>query len=256
MSTESIASRRSRRSAGGPPRRVWIGPLILAVAFVALLIGLDQRLRGPVATTSRLEHLRSPQQAAMAERAFLNAQLALAHADSLNIVLDARENRLWIVMKGVKIHECRLPRVAFDEAILGLARDGSEALWLERPFTLKARQGRLPDPWKPIVEGKLDTVSVGGVVAARELPMDGSLLFDRDLVLHISTPPTRADSLEMKGVKGLLRRFDRRRDEAAAAWREMFDGPTTLDIYMQISREDAASVLRALPVGGGMALRI
>lgn len=256
MSTEPAVSRRSRRTSGGPASRAWVGPLILVVAFVVLLIGLDHRLRGPVATASRLEHLRSPQEAALAERAFLNAQLALAHADSLNIVLDARENRLWIVMKGVKIHECRLPRVAFDEAILGLARDGSEALWLERPFTLKGRQGRLPDPWKPIVEGKLDTVSVGGVVAARELPMDGSLLFDRDLVLHISTPPTKADSLDLTGIKGFFRKLDRRSDEAAAAWREMFDGPTTLDIYMQISREDAAAVLRALPVGGGMALRI
>jgi hypothetical protein len=41
-----------------------------------------------------------------------------------------------------------------------------------------------------------------------------------------------------------------------AALGEIVTGPPTLDVYIQIRREDAAAVLRALSVGGGMALHI
>lgn len=246
--------RAPRRPARTAASRAWFWSAGLALALVLLVFSLDQRLRGPVATADRVKNSRNAAQAAMAERAFLAAQLALANTDSLSIVLDARESRLWIVMKGVKLRECRLPKVAFDGAILELVSGGSEAFWLDRPFMLKERRGRLPDPWQPLMEGKIDTLKGG--VAARELPMDGSLVFDRDLVLHIVTPPTKADSLELRGFRGFLKRLEGRRLEAATAWRETFQGPTSLDVYLQISREDAAAVLRALPVGGGMALRI
>lgn len=247
-------SRRARRGRpDGVPRRLGLA-LLLGLLTLLLLFALDSRLRGPVAGSERLAGRRDTEHEARVERAFLSAQLQLAASDSINIILDARADRLWIVLKGVKLRECRLSDIEFDENILALVSGNHEAAWLERPFILTERRGNLPDPWKPIAEGPVDTLK--GAVAARELPMDGSLVFDRDLVLHITTPPTAADSLERRGFRGLARRFEDRWKEAGAAWREIVEGPATMDIYLHITREDAAAVLRALSVGGGMALRL
>lgn len=229
-------------------------PAVLALLVVLGLSALDGTLRGPVTSSRRLGDSRDPKGQALAERAFLNAQLALAANDSINIVLDARTNQLWIVMKGVRVRECQLSDVQFDANIRGLVAHDKEALWLERPFTLLERRGDLPDPWKPVREGAIDTLKGG--VAVKDLPMKGALVFDRDLVVHISTPPTAADSLSYKGFKGMMKRWDERLGEAGDAWGELTGGPATMDVYLHISREDAAAVLRALSVGGGMALRI
>jgi len=227
---------------------------VLVVLILLGLSALDSRLKGPVAGSDRLQSKRDPKRVALVERAFLNSQLALATSDSINLVLDARANLLSIVMKGVELRECRLSDVQFDANILHLASGAEEALWLERPFILIERRGSLPDPWKPIAEGPVDTLKGG--VAASEQPMNGALIFDRNLVLHIRTPPTAADSLAYRGLNGFKRRLDDRFQEAGEAWREISGGPATMDIYLHISREDAAAILRALAVGGGMALRL
>jgi hypothetical protein len=229
-------------------------PGILLLLVVLGLSALDARLKGPVANSRSLAGKRTEKEEALAGRAFLNAQLALAASDSINIVLDSRTNHLWIVMKGVRLRECKLSDVQFDANIVKLVSGGDESLWLERPFILAERRGSLPDPWQPVAEGAVDTLKGG--VAVKDLPMNGALVFDRDLVLHIRTPPTAADSLSYKGMKGLLKRWDERLVEAGDAWREIAGGPPTMDVYLNISREDAAAVLRALSVGGGMALRI
>lgn len=229
-------------------------PLLLAGLVLLLLFGLDSRLKGPVAGTGRLEGRRDATREALSERAYLNAQLALAAGDSIGLLLDAPSKRLSIVLKGVHLRECLLSDVQFDSNILKLVSGEHEAQWLERPFILLERRGNLPDPWKPIAEGPVDTLK--GAVAAHELPMDGSLIFDRDLVVHITTPPTAADSLQRRGLRGVGHRIGARWKEAGAAWREIVEGPPTMDVYLHISREDAAAVLRALSVGGGMALRI
>lgn len=246
--------RAARRSSGSPPSRRLLAPAILVVLIFLGLLALDSRLKGPVAGSSRLESQRDPKREALVERAFLNSQLALAASDSINLVLDARTNHLSIVMKGVELRECRLSDVQFDANILQLASGAKEALWLERPFILVERLGSLPDPWKPIAEGPVDTLKGG--VAASEQPMNGALIFDRNLVLHIRTPPTAADSLAYRGLNGFRRRLDDRIQEAGAAWGEIAGGPATMDIYLHISREDGAAILRALSVGGGMALRL
>ena len=227
------------------------GPALLLVVGLS---AIDATLKGPVTSSSRLADTRDPKTEALAERAFLNAQLALAENDSINIVLDARTNHLWIVLNGVRLRECKLSDVLFDANIRELVSGEHEALWLERPFILLERRGSLPDPWKPVREGAIDTLKGG--VAVKELPMAGSLVFDRDLVVHISTPPTAADSAASRGLAGLSRRWGARFAEAGDAWREITDGPPTMDIYLHISREDAAAILRALSVGGGMALRL
>jgi hypothetical protein len=231
-----------------------VPPAALAAAFLATLLALSRLLKGPAATTDDLRRLRDPYREALAERAFLNAQLALAATDSTNIVLDARSKYLAIVIRGVKLRECRLASVEMDQAIRKLVSGKNEPLWLERPFILTARRGNLPDPWKPVAEGPVDTLK--GAKAARELPMDGSLIFDRGLVVHIKTPPSSADSLEMRGIKGLFRGIARRAGDARSELDQIVKGPSKLDIYVRISREDAAAVLRALSVGGGMALRL
>ncbi|HEX7880778.1 MAG TPA: hypothetical protein VF720_15300 [Candidatus Eisenbacteria bacterium] len=231
--------------------------VVPAVLFILVIIGLsalDARLKGPVASSRNLEGKRTDKEEALAERAFLNAQLALAASDSINIVLDARTNHLWIVMKGVKLRECKLSDVQFDANIRQLVSGGNEALWLERPFILAERRGSLPDPWQPVAEGAVDTLKGG--VAVKNLPMNGALVFDRELVLHIRTPPTAADSLSYKGLAGMTKRWNDRLAEAGDAWAELTAGPASMDVYLHISREDAAAVLRALSVGGGMALRI
>lgn len=215
---------------------------------------MEARLKGPVGGSDRLKGKRTPKHESLVERAFLNAQLALATSDSINLVLDARTSSLSIVMKGVTLRQCRLSDVQFDANILQLASGDNEALWLERPFILVERRGSLPDPWKPIAEGPVDTLKGG--VAASEQPMNGALIFDRELVLHIRTPPTATDSLAYRGFNGFKRRLDDRLDEAGGAWREITSGPATMDIYLHISREDAAAILRALSVGSGMALRL
>jgi hypothetical protein len=251
--TDSRRARRASASGGGTRRRLVV-PAILFGLVVLGLSALDARLKGPVTSSRSLSGKRTDKEEALAQRAFLNSQLALAASDSINIILDARTNHLWIVMKGVKLRECRLSDVQFDANILRLVSGGDESLWLERPFILTERRGNLPDPWKPVAEGAVDTLKGG--VAVKDLPMDGALVFDRDLVLHISTPPTAADSASYKGFAGMMKRWDERLAEAADAWREIAGGPATMDIYLHISREDAAAVLRALSIGGGMALRI
>lgn len=230
--------------------------VVLLGLLVALVLGLLGSLRGAVATSADLRRRRSPEREALAQRAFLNAQVALARSDSINIVLDARENRMWIVMRGVRLRECRISPPGLDSSIKSLVTSGNEAIWTDRPFTLLERRGNLPDPWKPVQQGPVDTVTVGGITAMKERPMEGSLVFDRGLVLHLEPPPTKADSLELMGSKGFRKRLEKRQAEMAAAMNEMTKGPTTFDMYLYISREDAAAVLRALSVGGLMALHL
>jgi hypothetical protein len=104
-----------------------------------------------------------------------------------------------------------------------------------------------------VTEGKVDTSDIKVV---RDLPMEGSLVFDRNLVVHIHTPPTAADSLARRGIKGLGRRFEDTVDAMSEELTEVLNGPPKLDLYVQIRRDDAAAVLRALSVGGGMALHL
>lgn len=222
--------------------------------FLLVAGGVVGAIRGPVTNSNGLKRLRTAQREALAERAFLNAQLTLAGSDSITVVLDARQSRLWIALKGVKLRECRLQSVRMDATIRKLVAGGDEALWLERPFTLLERHGNLPDPWKPVTQGPVDTLR--GATAVKELPMEGSLVFDRSLVVHVDTPPTAADSLNLKGFKGAMRRIDRRLADAREEMDEIFRGPATLDLYVRLSREDAAAVLRALSVGSWVALHI
>jgi hypothetical protein len=255
LSTDYTLGRRAARHRPKPGRnRLPFLAAGLFLALLAVLLGFMTQLRGPVVTSSWLHQKRTPEREALAERAFLNAQIALAGNDSINIVLDAREEKLWIVLKGVRLRECTLSGVALDSAIRKLVSGKNEAMWLERPFILVQRRGNLPDPWKPVMEGTVDTLKGG--VAVKDLPMDGSLVFDRGLVVHINTPPTAADSLERRGFKGIFRRFGDAREEMATELNEIIFGPPTLDVYVHIRREDAAAVLRALSVGGGMALHI
>lgn len=244
---------RARRGFGGGGLGGRLGVLLFLSLLLTLLgLSLLGTLRGPVASAGKLR--RNPDKEALAERGFLNAQLQLAQSDSINIILDARENRMWIVVRGVRLRECRVTGISVDNSVRKLVGSGNEAIWLDRPFTLLERRGNLPDPWTPVVEGKVDTLK--GATAMKELPMEGSLVFDRGLVIHLDPPPTRADSLEFRGWKGFQKRLDRRATEASAALNEITRGPATFDLYLRISREDAAAVLRALAVGGGLALRL
>jgi hypothetical protein len=246
------AARAQARSRNGLPL-----PLValgLAIALVLVILGFASQLRGPVVTSDWLERVRDPERQALAERAFLNAQLTLASNDSINIILDARERKLWIVLKGVRLRECDLASVSLDAAVRKLVSGKNEALWLERPFTLIERRGNLPDPWKPVASGAVDTLKGG--VDITELPMEGQLVFDRGLVVHIDTPPSTADSLSSRGFSGVLKKMTENIGGMTAALGEIVTGPPTLDVYIQIRREDAAAVLRALSVGGGMALHI
>lgn len=254
MPRTSRAPARPGSGGGVGPRLVLL--LLLLALLVALVFGLLGSLRGPVTTSAELRHRRSPEREALAQRAFLNAQVALARSDSINIVLDARENRLWIVMKGVRLRECRISPPGLDSSIKSLVTSGNEAIWTDRPFTLIEKRGNLPDPWQPVQQGPVDTVTVGGIKAMKERPMEGSLVFDRGLVLHLEPPPTKADSLALQGSKGFQKRLEKRKAEMTAALDEMTKGPTTFDIYLYISREDAAAALRALSVGGLMALHL
>lgn len=251
------APRGASRGRSGPGLAARLVFLLVLLGLLALIVmALLGSLRGAVMTSADLSHRRSPEREALAQRAFLNAQLALARSDSINIVLDARENKVWIVMKGVRVRECRISPPGIDSSIRRLVASGNEAIWTDRPFTLMERRGNLPDPWQPVQQGPVDTVTVGGITAMKERPMEGSLVFDRGLVLHLEPPPTKADSLAQKGWKGFQKRLDKRKVEAQGALAEMTKGPTTFDMYLYISREDAAAVLRALSVGGLMALHL
>jgi hypothetical protein len=224
-----------------------VAPLVLGLWFLSLI-------RGTAVTAEWLQKARSPEREVIIERAFLKAQLALASTDSINIILDVRAQELDIVLKGVRLRKCELHSAGADQAIRKLISRESEDLWLERPFTLLERRGNLPDPWKPVAEGPLDTLK--GATLARELPMDGELVFDRGLVVHIRTPMSSADSLEYRGIGGAFKSAGRKVNEIKRELSEIFTGPVTMDVFIRLSREDGAAVLRALPVGGGMALHL
>jgi len=229
-------------------------PLLLFAGLLLAVIWFAGLTRGPVASSEWLRRNRGPEREAKVEHAFLLAQKALAESDSINIVLDAREKRLFIVLKGVRLRECSLLSVGIDRSIRRLVSGHNEDLWLERPFTMLERRGDIPDPWQPVMEGPVDTLK-GGTLA-KELPMDGELVFDRRLVIHIATPMSHADSLARRGIKGWFKGLGDRIDAGVAEVNESLSGPGTFDLYVRLNREDAAAVLRALPVGGGMALHL
>ncbi len=247
-------NRRSSRRRGGSglPR-----PVFLLILFALPLVGLfwfSGFMRGPVASSDWLKKPRGDEHEAMVERSFLKAQKTLAESDSINIVLDAREKTLSIVLKGVQLRQCNLISVQIDRSIRRLVSARTEDVWLDRPFTLEERRGDIPDPWEPMMEGPVDTLK--GASLAKELPMDGELVFDRRLVLHVATPMSSADSLARRGISGWFRGAGERFDSGMDELKEVVTGPATFDLYIRLNREDAAAVLRALPVGGGMALHL
>ena len=82
-------SRRARRSAqgGGGAGRKLIVPAVLFLLVVFGLGALDSKLKGPIASSKSLAGKRTDKEEALAERAFLSAQLALAASDSIMCVV-------------------------------------------------------------------------------------------------------------------------------------------------------------------------
>jgi hypothetical protein len=190
---------------------------------------------------------------------FLSARLKLAQSDSVGISINLSDKVVTMEIEGVVVRECKILDYKITKGFSRLTRDQLVA-WLSDPFTLQRTVATILKAPVVYVKAPKDTTEANEQQTAPTLPADTTvyfrLFFDRNLTVDINqeeTPPA-------KGKKERFRfRLHNRYFSAREALRTLFrpkDSPYHFWIRLELSREDARIIYRALPEHALMALRL
>ncbi|MGH7597917.1 MAG: hypothetical protein ACREOI_16330 [bacterium] len=194
------------------------------------------------------------------DQAFWEARLQLAKGDSISLSVDLMDSVASLEVKGVSMRHCKILRYRGSGVIKRLRAQGRLQPWLSTPFFLEKELATLPKAPIRIKEAPKDTIEASES-KGQDLPIEHgdaefTLHFDRSLTLVVeqAQPPS---------FKGRLREFwyDLRRifgdaGGAIVALLHLQLPQHRIWIEIELSREDAKAIYRALPSRAGLALRL
>ncbi|MGH7451568.1 MAG: hypothetical protein ACRENG_09510 [bacterium] len=194
------------------------------------------------------------------DQAFWQARLQLAKVDSISVSVDLVDSVASLEVKGVPMRQCKILRYRGSGVIKRLRAQGRLQPWLSNPFFLEKELATLPKAPIRIKEAPKDTIEASES-KGQDLPLEHrdaefTLHFDRSLTLVV-------EQAQAPSFRGRLRKiwYD---------WHRIFgDAGGTLAallrlqlpqhriwIEIELSREDAKAIYRALPSHAGLALRL
>jgi hypothetical protein len=194
------------------------------------------------------------------DQAFWQARLQLAKGDSISLAVDLVDSVASLEVKGVPMRQCKILRYRRSGVIKRLRAQGRLQPWLSKPFVLQKELATLPKAPIRIKEAPKDTIeaseSKGQDLAIEHRDAEFTLHFDRNLTLVV-------EQAQKPSFKGRLRKiwYDLRRifGDAGSALQALFHlqlPPHRLRIEIELPREDAKAIYRALPRQAELALRL
>jgi hypothetical protein len=194
------------------------------------------------------------------DQAFFQARLQLSKKDSISLAVDLIDSVAHLEVKGVSMRRCKILRYRSSGLAKRLRSQGRLHQWLSAPFILQKEFATLPKSPIRIKEAPKDTIeaneSKGEDLPIEHRDAEFTLHFDRNLTLAVEQAQPPSFSGRWREMWYDLRRnFDAARN-AAAALVHLQLPQHRLWIEIEISREDAKAIYRALPRHAGLALRL
>jgi hypothetical protein len=193
-------------------------------------------------------------------QAFLQTRLELSKQDSICLVVDLLDSTASLEVRGVPMRRCKILRFRSSGLARRLRNQGRLHQWLAAPFILQEQLATLPKAPIRIKEAPRDTIeaseSKGEDLPIEQRDAEFTLHFDRNLTLSVeqAQPPSFSGRLRELWYD-LRRNFNEARD-AVAALMHLQLPQHRLWIEIELSREDAKAIYRALPTQAGLALRL
>jgi nitrate reductase NapE component len=191
--------------------------------------------------------------------AYLNSRLKMSDTDSVCISINLPDHTLDMEIKGVVVRSCKITDYKISKGFSKIKQDQFLA-WISAPFTLQSSISTILAA--PVVHMKApkDTIEANQKSQIPTLPVDTAvyyrLNFNRDLVVDINqkeTPPSNGRK------ERFWYRFHNRYMSSVEAINAIFHpGKSTYRLWIEIelSREDARIIYRALPDNALMTLKI
>lgn len=193
------------------------------------------------------------------EQAFIQAREKTAALDSIALSIDITDSLACIELGGVQVRRCKIQNIRMTGKMQRLRQHPAAKAWLSTPFVLIDATASLPKIPLRVIEAPRDTAEAKArsdeTIAVEKGDVYFTLYFDKYLSLTVSQYqrtsargwPSRINYWLKKGWNSA------RKDMQTLAHLNL---PTTrLHIRLEMSREDATAIYRALPPNAQMALR-
>jgi hypothetical protein len=251
----------------------FILPVLIIYVTIVLLPGLSNPFKDSSAAAAAgtkeqtaqpqtIEQLNKTQTliALEIDEAFYNAQLQLAKNDSVGVLLDLRDSLAVLQIKGVPVRNCKIQRFKVGYALNFLKAHGGLREWLSSPFSVQREFATLPKAPIRVMIAPADT-NEASATNSQEIPVEKNdvhytLEFDRNLTVTV-------EQAQMPSFKGWVKKVLYDMHRSLTATREMLYSLTNHEmphnrvwIDLELSREDAKAIYRALPHKAGMVLKL
>ena len=194
------------------------------------------------------------------DEAFWTAQLQLAKKDSVNLLLDFSDSAAVLQIKGVPVRKCKMHRFNIGYAIGHLKAQGGLNQWLSSPFILQREFATLPKAPIRIMEAPADTIEAsatsGQVIPLENRDVHFTMEFDRNLTVTVEQLQTPTLTGRMGKALYNLRRSLISTKEILQSLSKLKMPHQRVRIEVEITREDAKAIYRALPQKAGLVMKL
>jgi len=194
------------------------------------------------------------------EEAYWQARLKLAKTDAMQLSIDLRDSVVSLDFRGVSIQSTKIHRFRVSRAIKRLQATGRLHPWLVNGFTLQKELATLPKAPIRIKEAPKDTIEANET-SGEELEIENSDVhftwhFDRQLTVLVEQAQTPTFVGRFSKIWYNLRRGSDSAGETLFNLLQLKLPRHRLWIELELPREDAKAIYRALPENAALALRL
>jgi hypothetical protein len=214
---------------------------------------------GPASNGHQTEDIAPRVHALMIEQAFIKSRETLAAGDSLALSIDLVDSVASIELAGVQVRRCKIESIKMTGKMQRLRQHRAAPKWLSNPFELNDATASIPKIPLRVIEAPRDTAEAKArndeVIAVEKGDVYFTLYFDKYLSLTISQSQQTSARGWPSRINYWLKRgwASARKDLKTLAQLKL---PTSrLHVRIEMSREDATAIYRALPANAQMALR-
>lgn len=216
-------------------------------------------IAAPAANDHQIEDLTPRINAILIEQAFIKSRDRLVVSDSLALSIDLVDSVASIELAGVQVRRCKIESIKMTGMMQRLRQHSATATWLSAPFALNDATSSLPKTPLRVIEAPRDTAEARArtddKIAVEKDDVYFTLYFDKYLSLTISQSQQTSARGWPSRINYWMKRgwASARKDLKTLA---QFKLPTSrLHVRLEMSREDATAIYRALPANAQMALR-
>ncbi len=194
------------------------------------------------------------------DEAYWQARLKLAKSDAIQLAIDLRDSVVSLDIRGVPVHQAKIHKFKISRAVKRLRSERRLHSWLTNGFTLQKELATLPKAPIRIKEAPRDTIEASET-SGEELEIETHDVhftwhFDRQLTVFV-------EQVQMPSFTGIFSKgwYNFRRSlggagEAILSLVQLKIPRHRLWIELELSRDDAKAIYRALPKHAGLALRL